>query len=127
MGSVCRIARRGAVGIIGRADPCPEDPVPTPVDAQLRSAAWERIQLVLRFAGDPGPVRLAQAAEPRNVVPPTRQWREGDETVVRINPFMGPGLAPLAAGTWTLADTAGAPIRVTAAHGAVPASAVEKR
>ena len=67
--------------------------MPTPVDAQLRSAAWERIQLVLRFAGDPGPVRLAQAAEPRDVVPPTRQWREGDETVVRINPFIGPGAA----------------------------------
>ena len=67
--------------------------MPTPVDAQLRSAAWERIQLVLRFAGDPGPVRFAQAAEPRDVVPPTRQWREGDETIVRINPFMGPGAA----------------------------------
>ena len=94
--------------------------MPTPVDAQLRSAAWERIQLVLRFAGDPGPVRLAQAAEPRDLVPPTRQWREGDETVVRINPFIGPGLRPLAAGTWTLTDAAGTPLRVTAADGALP-------
>ena len=126
MGPVCRIARRRAVGIIGRADPCPEDPVPTPVDAQLRSAAWERIQLVLRFAGDPGPVRLAQAAEPRDLVPPTRQWREGDETVVRINPFMGPALRPLAAGTWTLTDATGTPLRVHAADGALPSAAAER-
>jgi CDP-ribitol ribitolphosphotransferase / teichoic acid ribitol-phosphate polymerase len=101
--------------------------VPTPVDAQLRSAAWERIQLVLRFAGDPGPVRLAQAAEPRDVVAPTRQWREGDETVVRINPFIGPGLRPLAAGTWTLSNADGAPLRVSAADGALPGAAAEKR
>ena len=71
--------------------------MPTPVDAQLRSAAWERIQLVLRFAGDPGPRPAGQAVEPRDVVPPTRQWRDGDETVARINPFIGPGLRPLAA------------------------------
>ena len=101
--------------------------MPTPVDAQLRSAAWERIQLVLRFAGDPGPVRLAQEAEPHAVVPPTRMWREGDETVVRINPFIGPGLGPLAAGTWTLTDAAGTPLRVSAADGALPQAASERR
>ena len=101
--------------------------MPTPVDAQLRAAAWERIQLVLRFAGDPGPVRLAASAQPRDLVPPTRQWREGDETVVRINPFMGPALRPLAAGTWTLTDATGNPLRVDAVGGALPSAVAERR
>ena len=101
--------------------------MPTPVDAQLRSAAWERIQLVLRFAGDPGPVRLAQAAEPRDVVKPTRQWREEDETMVRINPFVGPRLRPLAAGTWTLTDPGAIPLRVVPEAGAIQPAAAERR
>jgi CDP-ribitol ribitolphosphotransferase / teichoic acid ribitol-phosphate polymerase len=100
--------------------------VPTTVDAQLRSAAWERIQLVLRFAGDPGPLRLAQADAPHDVVPPTRQWREGDETVVRINPFVGPGLRPLAPGSWILEPERGV-LRVTVDAGAIPAPAAERR
>jgi CDP-ribitol ribitolphosphotransferase / teichoic acid ribitol-phosphate polymerase len=100
--------------------------VPTPVDAQLRAAAWERIQLVLRFAGDPGPVRLAQATK-RVLVPPTRQWRDGDETIVRINPFIGPGLRPLAEGTWTLTDASGMPLRIDAVDGVLPPAVAEKR
>jgi CDP-ribitol ribitolphosphotransferase len=100
--------------------------VPTPVDAQLRAAHWDRIQLVLRFAGDPGPVRLAQVASPHASIPATRQWRDGGDTLVRFNPFQGPGLIPLAAGEWRLVDGSGTPIGVTAPDGAIPAEAATR-
>lgn len=92
----------------------------TPVDARLRDARWERIQLVLRFEGDPGPMQLVQAAGPHDSMPATRQWRDGDDTLVRFNPFQGPGLVPLAAGEWRLSGASGVPIRVTALPGAIP-------
>ncbi len=82
---------------------------------------------MLRFAGDPGPVRLAQRLEPRDVVAPTRQWREHDETLVRINPFVGPGLRPLAVGRWTLTDPGGIPIRVVPESSAIRPPAAERR
>jgi len=101
--------------------------VPTRVDAQLRSAAWERIQLVLRFAGDPGPLQLVQAGEPHDTMPATRQWRDGDDTLVRFNPFQGPGLRPLEAGEWLLADATGAPIHVSAVDEAIAPDTAERR
>jgi CDP-ribitol ribitolphosphotransferase / teichoic acid ribitol-phosphate polymerase len=102
--------------------------VPTPVDAQLRAAAWERIQLVLSFDGDPGPLQLVQADEPHGTMPATRQWAAGQGAIARFNPFQGPGLRPLAPGTWVLADQHGTAVRVASSDGsAFPADVAERR
>ena len=101
--------------------------MPTPVDARLRAATWERIQLVLRFAGDPGPLQLVQADEPHATMRATRQWVDGEETVVRFNPFQGPGMRPLAAGEWWLADARGTRLSVAKAdESAIAADASER-
>jgi CDP-ribitol ribitolphosphotransferase len=65
-------------------------------------------------------MQLVQAAEPHDSMPATRQWRDRDDTLVRFNPFQGPGLVPLAAGEWRLANASGSPVRVTTAPGAIP-------
>ncbi|HEX7173335.1 MAG TPA: CDP-glycerol glycerophosphotransferase family protein [Candidatus Limnocylindria bacterium] len=90
----------------------------------LEGIGWERIQLALRFTAADGPwdtLRLehlpSDDEERREPMPPT--WMgtaEAGDRMVRFNVMLGPGQAPLAAGTWRLAvgGDAPVPVRLTA-------------
>jgi CDP-ribitol ribitolphosphotransferase len=75
----------------------------------LESIGWERIQLVLRLAGDLEAPRLEHVPEEGAVArePMRPTWHgvdpEGGRRL-RFNVMLGPGQAPLARGTWRLCD-----------------------
>ena len=73
----------------------------------LVSIRWERVQLILEARIAAGteidPARLA--LEPLGggeAMLPTRTTVDGDRLTARFNVMVGPGLAPLAVGRWTL-------------------------
>jgi CDP-ribitol ribitolphosphotransferase / teichoic acid ribitol-phosphate polymerase len=73
----------------------------------LVSIRWERVQLILdaRIAAgteiDPAGLRLEPPAG-GEAMAPTRTTVDGDRLTVRYNVMVGPGLAPLGVGRWTL-------------------------
>jgi CDP-ribitol ribitolphosphotransferase len=73
----------------------------------LVSIHWERVQLILeaRIAPgteiDPAGLRLDPPGG-GEAMAPTRSTVEGDRLTARYNVMVGPGLAPLATGRWTL-------------------------
>ena len=73
----------------------------------LVSIRWERVQLILEARIAAGteidPARLALVPlGGGEAMPPTRTTVDGDRLTARFNVMVGPGLAPLAVGRWTL-------------------------
>ena len=83
-------------------DAGPRDP-----SIALVSIRWERVQLILeaRIAAgtevDPDRLALVPVGG-GEAMPPTRTTVDGDRLTARFNVMVGPGLAPLAVGRWTL-------------------------
>ena len=83
-------------------DAGPRDP-----SIALVSIRWERVQLILeaRIAAgteiDPARLALVPLGGGEAMLP-TRTTVDGDRLTARFNVMVGPGLAPLAVGRWTL-------------------------
>lgn len=74
---------------------------------EVASVRWERVQLIVEARTAPGiaidPARLQLIPEAGGEpMPPTRATVAGDRLTIRFNVLVGPGLAPLAPGRWTL-------------------------
>ena len=83
-------------------DAGPRDP-----SIALVAIRWERVQLILEARIGVGtevdPARLALVPlGGGEAMPPTRTTLDGDGLTIRFNVMVGPGLAPLATGRWTL-------------------------
>lgn len=73
----------------------------------LSAIRWERVQLILDARIPPGskvdPAELAlERSDGGEPMLPTRTTVDGDSLTIRFNVMVGPGLAPLGVGRWTL-------------------------